>query len=312
MDFFERLCGFAETSPEAVYEGLQPEEGGGLRSRVNGRVLQPGVLERVTTRGMGVRPKRGKTVVRQVVGEAAALHLAHPGALFQVASQFNLLEMIGPHRTPAQGITCYESDRTQGPACAMACAAGTIWRNYFVQHGGARGQCERQIDTLAALGDALGNDEGDLWDMQNGYALPRPGGLEAVAERINGRVDAYRGLLELGLQRDSEVTLEGGGHRVSQIYCSALPVAYGGAGPWEPFARLVLEEAYEATLGVAARLKVPVFLTLLGGGAFGNERAWILDAMSRALRLYANAGLEVAVVSYASPDAGVEQMIAGL
>ena len=46
------------------------------------------------------------------------------GALFQVASQFNMLEMVGPRVTPEEGVTRYEHDRTQGPACAMAAGRG--------------------------------------------------------------------------------------------------------------------------------------------------------------------------------------------
>ncbi|MFY0633001.1 MAG: hypothetical protein JXQ91_04265 [Vannielia sp.] len=308
MDFFERLTGFAERGPQEVRRGLVVEDGA-LRSVVNGRVMRPGVLERVTSAALGPVPERGASRFGQVVGDAQALHLAHPGALFQVASQFNLLEMIGPDVTPAMGITRYEGDPTQGPACAIACAAGTIWRNYFVEHDGVTGQCARQIDCLAPLGRALGNEGGALWEMRNGYALPHPGGLEAVQEKLRGRFDEYRGLLEVGLQRDTEVTLEGGGHAVHQVYCSALPVAYGGAGEWQLFARLVLEEAYEITLGLAARLEVPVFLTLLGGGAFGNETWWITEAMRRAFRLYANAGLDVTVVSYRAPNREVTALL---
>ncbi|MBS8227912.1 hypothetical protein [Vannielia litorea] len=308
MDFFEALTGFAEESPEQVRANLVVE-GSVLRSRVSGRVMRPGVLERVTSAALGPVPERGRSRFSQVVGDAQALHMAHPGALFQVASQFNLLEMVGPNVSPAEGITRYQWDRTQGPACAMACAAGTIWRNYFVEHGGVVGQCERQIDCLAPLGRALGNEDGALWEMRNGYALPRTGGLEAVEERLRGRFDDYRGLLEVGLQSDTEVTLEGGGHLVHQVYCSALPVAYGGDGPWQLFARLVLEEAYEITLGLAARLEVPVFLTLLGGGAFGNETWWITEAMGRAFRLYANAGLDVTVVSYGVPNREVAVLL---
>ncbi len=55
----------------------------------------------------------------------------YSGALFQVASQFNLLKMIGPSVTPEDGVTRYESDRTQGPACAIAAGAATIYGNYF-------------------------------------------------------------------------------------------------------------------------------------------------------------------------------------
>ncbi|MBY6047539.1 hypothetical protein [Vannielia litorea] len=311
MDFFERLTGFVERGPERVRENLVAE-GGVLRSRVNGRVMRPGVLERVTSAGLGPVPERGASRFSQVVEDAQALHLAHPGALFQVASQFNLLEMIGPDVTPAMGITRYAGDPTQGPACAIACAAGTIWRNYFAEHDGYVGQCERQIDCLAPLGQALGNEWGTLWEMRNGYALPHPGGLEEVQEKLLGRFDDYRGLLEVGLQRGTEVTLEGGGHEVHQVYCSALPVAYGGEGEWQLFARLVLEEAYEITLGLAARLEVPVFLTLLGGGAFGNDKWWILEAMGRAMRMYRNAGLDVRVVSYRAEDGEVAGLIESL
>jgi hypothetical protein len=54
------------------------------------------------------------------------------GALFQVAPQFNALEMTGPGVTPEDGVTRYQCDHTQGPACAIAAGAATIYRNYFV------------------------------------------------------------------------------------------------------------------------------------------------------------------------------------
>ena len=40
--------------------------------------------------------------------------------------------MISPNLTPEDGVTCYQNDRTQGPACAIAAGAATIYRNYFV------------------------------------------------------------------------------------------------------------------------------------------------------------------------------------
>jgi hypothetical protein len=54
------------------------------------------------------------------------------GALFQVASQFNLLEMISPDVGPEAGVTIYQHDRTQGPVCAMACPAGTVRPRCFM------------------------------------------------------------------------------------------------------------------------------------------------------------------------------------
>ena len=83
--------------------------------------------------------------------------MSSAGALFQVASQFNLLEMTGPEVSPEDGITRYQHDRTQGPACAIAAGAATIYRNYFAPVGGGHGQtAKRQFDGLADLGEALG------------------------------------------------------------------------------------------------------------------------------------------------------------
>ena len=43
-----------------------------------------------------------------------------------------------------------------------------------------------------------------------------------------------------------------------------------------------------------------VFLTMLGGGAFGNDVEWIVDAMSRAFDVLAHVDLDVQIVSYGS------------
>ncbi|MGI9616285.1 MAG: hypothetical protein ACR2QO_25445 [Acidimicrobiales bacterium] len=266
------------------------------------------------------REGSGQTTVCEVVADVGRLHLdeANQGALFQVASQFNLLEMASPSVTPEDGIERYEGDRTQGPACAVACGAGTIYRNYLVPvsddasgaSSGERGQrADRQLDTIADLGEHLGND-GELWAMQNGYALATSDGLAAIAAVLDSASSAERaelaGLLRIGLQLDTEVTagrVNTPGHTVDQAFCSALPVAFGDPPPeaWEPFARLVLDASYEATLLAAITRSSPrVFLPLLGGGVFGNDVAWIVDAIGLALAnpTIANAGLDVRIVSH--------------
>ncbi len=97
----------------------------------------------------------------------------------------------------------------------------------------------------------------------------------------------------VGIQWNTQVTLQGCAHLVSQVYCSALPVAYASHPPelWESLARLVLEAAYETTLCAAVLNRSRtgnnvLFLTLLGGGAFGNETEWITVSLRRALRLH--------------------------
>lgn len=305
----------AEGNAEDVRAAFAVEETD-LIARATGRRMAAGVLSLPSLADLRAEPlpDAAPNRLREVVADVSALH-RHPGnrgALFQVASQFNLLEMPHPGVTPAMGITGYAHDLTQGPACAMVCGAGTIWRNYFTTLSGGLGQTEVQIDTLADLGQALGNAQGALWSMRNGYALPTPAGLHAVSSCIAqadaGERDHLSGLLRVGVQTGCDVT-QGASHNsiqpVSQVYCSALPVAYSAlpAADWAPFARMVLGAAYEATLRVAACMARDggsrrVFLTLLGGGAFGNRTDWIVDAIARAMSIVPGAGLDVVLVSY--------------
>ena len=319
LSWFDSLFGFEESSPEAVREQLRVE-GPQIHSRANGRSFEAGRLETPSLAearaAAGAVEGEGPATIDEWVVDAQLLHEdpRAAGALIQVASQFNLLEMISPAVTPEEGITGYAHDKTQGPACALAAAVGTVYRAHLHEIDGQPGQtADRQIDCLAGMEAALKRGEDSLWSMRNGYALPSREQLEIVSARIEGLTDSERAVvrdaLQIGIQWDTEVTLPGADQHVTQAYCSALPVSYSGIAPdlWEPFARLVLEGAYEATLAAgvlnAERSGNPrVFLTLLGGGAFGNPQEWILDAIRRALDLYRDAGLEVIFVSYGSAN----------
>jgi hypothetical protein len=325
--WFETLTGFAEESPQQVRANITVE-GNALKSQVNGRVLICGELEmpslaelreRVHANGHTV----GKLSVREVVANVQDLHTneSNAGSLFQVASQFNLLEMVSPGVTPEHGVEIYENDHTQGPACAVAAGAGTIYRNYFAIVNGQTGQSTRnQIDCLADIGTALGNSEGRLWEMRNGYALASYSGLVEISRQLRAanesELDGLRQLLRIGIQWNTQVTLKDSKHTVSQAYCSALPVAYSNhpSNLWQEFAQLILEASYEATICTAILNSKrngnnKLFLTLLGGGAFGNETAWILSAMQRALNIYKHTDLDVAIVSYGSSKQFVRQFI---
>ena len=317
--WFEQLTGFPETSPSEVRDRLEVS-GTTLRSLVNAKIWTCGTLEVATLADLrkrieGIAGDSALKVTEQVAN-VQDLHVApeNAGALFQVASQFNLLEMVSPRVTPEQGVGIYENDFTQGPACALAAGAGTIYRNYFVDTNGETGQsASNQIDCLDGIGARLGNSDGRLWEMRNGYALASGSGLGEISARLQSAnaddLDELRGALKVGIQWDTQVTVGDCSHLVSQMYCSALPVAYSNhpSVEWEAFAVLVLEAAYEATL-CAARLNArktrnkTVFLTLLGGGAFGNETGWILQAMERALRIHATADLDVRIVSFRKPS----------
>jgi hypothetical protein len=321
MDWFERLTGFREAGYDSTRSRLEID-GERLRSTINGRTYGIGHLETPTLADLRERAAplasslTGPIRVSCVSGDIRALHRdpAYRGALFQVASQFNLLEMTGPNVSPEDGVTRYAHDRTQGPACAIAAGAATIYRNYFVPFDGRLGQTrERQIDCLRDAGDALGNVDGSLWTMRNGYALCTETGLATIDSRLRVldamQVDGLRDLVRIGVHWNVEVTdADEPRPSVTQAFCSALPVAYTGVAPrhWRAFASLVLEAAYEATLwaGVANACSggsPVVLLTQLGGGAFGNDPAWIQAAQVRALDAFSQVGLDVRLVSYGLP-----------
>jgi hypothetical protein len=52
-----------------------------------------------------------------------------------------------------------------------------------------------------------------------------------------------------------------------------------------------------------------VFLTQLGGNAFGNDASWIEAAMRRALRSAADWGLIVKLVSFSKPSASLQRFV---
>jgi hypothetical protein len=316
--WFEHLTGFAERDYESTRSRLAVEDNE-LVSSVNGQRYGIGTLSLPTLAELRSRvkfPARQRSTVECLAGDVAALHAApaFEGALFQVASQFNVLEMTGPTICPEDGVTRYAGDHTQGPACAIAAGAATIYRNYCVPVDGGTGQTrDRQIDTLAHLGAALSSElarpVSALWTMSNGYALATAAGLAAITELLANATeeqrDGLRGQLAIGLHRAVEVTgVDTDGRRyVSQAFCSALPVAYStiGRSAWESFARLVLEAAYEATLLAAVEQagaggSRTVLLTRLGGGAFGNDKGWIDDAILRALSIVEYAGLDIKLV----------------
>jgi hypothetical protein len=332
MDLFEKLTGFRETTYEDTRAKLKVE-GSRLQSLINGKSYGIGELELVPLQTLRERVKSagglpGRLKASVVSGDVRQMHQlpGNAGALFQVASQFNLLEMTSPSVTPERGVTRYQDDPTQGPACAIAAGAATIYRNYFAPVDGRAGQtAESQFDGLADLGEALSEALNQpveaLWDMQNGYALCTRAGLDVIAEHLRTlrpeQIDVLRGKLCIGVHRDVEVTDAAGERRplVSQAFCSALPVAYTDvlSSHWEPFALLVLQAAYEATM-LAAVLNAQrgssnvVLVTQLGESAFGNDKDWIHAAMRRALEMMLGFKLDVRLVSYGTPSREMQQL----
>jgi hypothetical protein len=329
--WFEALFGF----PEADWETTRSRfvlDGTTLRSRVNGRSFEVGrfstpSLGALRARGRAVG-ERGATRVEHVaVGDALELHALpeNRGALFQVASQHNCLEFVGPSVVPEDGVTRYASDPTQGPACALAAAAGTVYRTYFAPVGGGEGQRrDRQIDTLQDLAAALG-PPGRFFEVHNGYTRSDPARLRALDAALAAQDrEELRGRVRIGWQRGVGVDFArrwvqpATPTTVSQAFCAAVSCAYVPEVPtdaWAGLATLVLDAAYEATLWAAVVDAAEgqgtgrVWLTFLGGGAFGNRPAWITGAMRRALAAVDGYALEVCVAHHRRVDPRLREAV---
>lgn len=325
--WFEQLTGFPEENPDQVRSNLVLDAEF-LISKVNGMKFKSGRLEIPTLRELKLSCQSPENysdnlIITEQIGDIKQIHKdpANRGAMFQAASQFNLLEMVNPDVSPESGVGIYEYDLTQGPACAIACGAGTIFRNYFVNVNGETGQSgDRQIDCLDEIGKAFNNERERLWKMKNGYALAGADGLKDISRHLSGlSMEQYESLkekLRIGVQWNTEVTISLNRQSVSQAYCSALPVAYSHVPSifWRDFAYLILEATYEATFFAALKNyetngNNKLFLTLVGGGAFGNEMSWIVGAIQQALHKFKSTPLEVKIVSYGSPKPQVSRLV---
>ena len=112
-DWFSRLTGFNEGTYSATRELLEVN-GSTLRSKANGRSFCIGQFEMPSLADLRLQVAQGKGAsgpnrVSIVTGDVRKMHQLpeYAGALFQVASQFNALEMVGPSITPEDGVTRY-------------------------------------------------------------------------------------------------------------------------------------------------------------------------------------------------------------
>lgn len=224
-----------------------------------------------------------------MTGESLSLHGENEnlGGVVQAASQFNMLEFPSPSCAPENGITQYLYDRTQGPACAIACAAGTAYRNYLVPFHELcprlqvnptaapirRGQTrDRQLNGLEGVCKDLINIDEDVdmpdseqhklnryFKVFNGYVESSEEPLRQVtaliAERNNERVARLIEKIRVGVQEDTEVTSEERSGRKNQRVTITDPQTGANKTVWryEPVPELFpprLTQVYCSALSV--------------------------------------------------------------
>jgi len=339
MSFFEELFGFEEdarTKEKFTLHGLS------LIDRVTGENFNIGSFKTPSLNELREEAKKISEKIRDenitlehiVTDDIFEYFHKNDGALFQVASQFNCLEMVSEDITPEEGITDYEQDNTQGPACSIACASATLYRNYFCKVSDhQQGQTSQdQINNLEDFEKIIGNGNGNYFCLSNGYvrlnikdgecsstpkeirkeiAKEERNILNQIAYEINTnpkcgdsiRVGVHKDVsVNFKTRRNGKYEKEQRNLKVTQVFCSALPIAYHSAPSayWEPFAKCVLNSAYQSTLAAAVinkreKKRQTVFLTLIGGGVFGNENEWIANAIKLAVQEYKSFPLDIKI-----------------
>jgi hypothetical protein len=340
--WFTELFGFPEhtTGDIAGYHQTQSQfifnkQAGTLVSIPNGKQFIAGHFSTPTVEQLRamVRPhldRKGEfTFEHKIVGNILNEHAKYPNATFQGASQFNCLEMPGPNVIPEAGVTGYYSDNTQGPACALACAAGTIVRNYFVELDGQIGQTRtKQVNTLSELEKHVDNNRNNFWSLTNGYTNSTSEKLTLFDGYFRTQnQDDLISKIQIGHHADVGVTIttatdegykkinDGVEINVTQVYASALACGYSSIKKeeWTNFAKIVQYGMYEGTLWAGFLNRINhmdkassrnVFLTLVGGGVFRNDNKWIGDAIGRirALGVFFNLDIDLIVSYFAKID----------
>ena len=273
----ERLIGFSDSRvgyPRT--KQLLQFDGRSVRSIENGRTFDIGEFEYVTleelrTRVEAMNSEESNTDFgtpnhvshNDPVKEDVQAYMRNPdfnNALFQVASQFNLLEMGHYTMKPEHGVDVYWRDPTQGPACARATIGATLFRNYFVEHEGKQGQtADRQINGLRDILSHLGIFESESYRYENGYVRLSKGDLLHGSAKLEQLSNEERfellGKLSVGIHWGCQVNDEERGldQRVSLILCSGLPLgSYRRPGVTmadaEALGRLVQDGMQEATV----------------------------------------------------------------
>jgi len=230
------------------------------------------------------------------VGYLQAL-VSNKKAVFQVASNFNGIEAITEDGHPDHDhfTEIYWRDNTQGPAASISAGAAAIARVHSAFLGTSNDLTtwsqtkKRQLNFMENLKDHF--------PQHNGYVILS--GTEPKFPRVESK-DYYKLLLmsKTCYHKNCQVTT---GHKstiglekvlntsqvVDQCLCAAINIAQGASGmvnatmlDIESKCRFALDLAYFGTyLEAIINGRSRIFLSMVGGGAFGNKKEWIYSAM---------------------------------
>lgn len=217
------------------------------------------------------------------------------GAMFQIASNFNGVEGVDETVTPNNPsfVTNYVNDPTQGPIASIGAGPAAIAR-VFVPFYATRQKKKphewqqtqtRQLDFLENLKDYYHVENGYIINNARLKPLPSdPSDVDSLVGKARVLVHADVDVV-FGRRRDDTLEVLERPVKISQVFCSSMNMAQGTSGynnsklPGAALkAKLLLRAAYLGTYFAAIdRGCSKLYLTLIGGGVFGNNPKDILD-----------------------------------
>ena len=234
------------------------------------------------------------------------------GCMFQAASNFNGIETISEYSYPDADsfVTDYIDDMTQGPAASISAGAGAISRVLLPFYDAEKGAHEwgqtktQQVEMLADVSEYFTVKNGYI--VQNGSEKTVDADLSCQENRdlvnkvkvlVHVDEEVVYGPRELmkeaitciGKDDDNEASRTQPNHKICQVFCAAMNMGQGESGFKNAGiegsgvkAKLLLEAAYRGTYLAAIRHGCPkLFLTLIGGGVFGNSQTAIMDIIEK-------------------------------
>ena len=328
-DFFPGTFGFRERRAD-VYENIEvneTEDGSIIHDKINGKTWNAGIFEVLNMNDIPKHDKRGGGKLHIIKGMgrdspkyylvdvlSSQGHPSNDGATYLAASNFNSLEFVSCRQTARNGISSYPHDHTQGPYCAIACGPSILYRNYFVQVPGSteRGQFDKEINLL----------EDTPIHVEHGYAIIKRADIQQLQQTDFDFTDLSK--YKIASHKNCEVTMtrnnknefifiqkeEGKRPQIAHhIYAAAFNMGRNVIQNefTEKISESLLEAEYRNAILCAwdNSIKYPdragskkLYLTLLGGGVFGNPMDLICNQIAKCKDLIIDSGLDVYVVCY--------------
>eukprot|EP00438_Fugacium_kawagutii_P004215 Skav215947 [mRNA] locus=scaffold226:762472:772476:+ [translate_table: standard] len=252
------------------------------------------------------------------IGDVTSKHALPENVLatFQVASQFNCLEFVGPSVVPEDGITGYATWRTHRAAfpawqaCSIACGPATAYRNFFTPVGeGQEGQRkDSQINNLedfAAELDQICQEPSPVgsslrptpfFRVRSGYTEASHRDLQRLNRALklvasDSERESFQQTRLSELDKDRlRMALRIGLHEEVQVTATAWGAKLLGSPEQNSF-------------GVAHLINSPFFYGRPPSPPQLDKKDWIVHAMDRAFRLLKDVDLDVRIVTYAGSKA---------